>query len=407
MKNRLANRAAALGESITQAITNRSRELVAQGVEVINLGIGQPDFPTPDPVADAGKKAIDENDTGYTAAGGTNELKDAVINRFALDSGVVYSRDEVIASTGARQVLFNLFQVILNPGDEVVVPVPCWVAYLNQIRFAAGTPVPWPFDPEKPFRPDFKHLPQLLSKKTRAVLINTPTNPTGVVWTRDELLTLCRICLGSGILLVVDEVYSRFIFDNAIHHFPPAFSQAVKENCVVVNAVSKNYAMTGWRLGYGAGPAHIMSAMLKAQSLNTGCPSSISQRAAIHALNGPQACCFEMASRFQARKEVIVQALEQIPNIRFAVPRGAFYVFCDFSAYLPGKYRAKRLETATDLCLLFLEQAHVASFPGEAFGTGEHIRFSFAVSRKKIETALNKIMSVLSQISDHGPTWSA
>ena len=374
---------AMLGDSITQAITNRSRVLAAQGIEVINLGIGQPDFPTPKPVSNAGIKAIEDNDTGYTAAGGTNELKDAIISRFALDTGVVYNRDEVIASVGARQVLFNLFLSILNPGDEVVVPVPCWVAYLNQIRCAGGTPVPWAFDSEKSFRPDHKMLPGLFSKQTRAVLINTPTNPTGVVWTKKELLELCRICIDSDILLVVDEVYSRFLFDKQVHFFPPAFSPTIKERCVMVNAVSKNYAMTGWRIGYGAGPSQIISTMLKVQALNTGNPCSISQKAAIQALTGPQEACSKMASRFQARKDVIEHELRQINGICFCSPKGTFYVFCNFNAYLPGQYRGKPLNTASDLCLLFLEQAHVASFPGEAFGTPEHIRFSFAVSRGK------------------------
>ncbi len=184
----------------------------------------------------------------------------------------------------------------------------------------------------------------------------------------------------------------------AVHFFPPAFSREVKENCVMVNAVSKNYAMTGWRLGYGAGPAHVISAMLRVQALNTGCPSTISQRAAIQALTGSQEYSFEMASRFQARKDVMEQGLGRIPGISFAAPQDAFYVFCNFSAYLPGQHRGKRVETATDLCLLFLEQAHVASFPGEAFGTPGHIRFSFAVSREKIKKALNKIATVLSEI---------
>jgi len=398
MKTLLSKRVKLIEPSVTQAITERSRELSAGGVDVINLGIGQPDFPTPDHIKFAGEQAIRENVTGYTAAGGSDEVRDAVIHRYLLDTGVTYARDEVIVSAGARQVLFNLFQSLIDPGDEVVVLVPCWVANFNQIRLPGGVPVYWHLTPEEGFRPDMAALAGLLTGKTKAVLINTPANPTGLVWTREELLGLSRLCHERGVLLVVDEVYSRFVYDRHIHCFPPAFSEAFKKNTVMVGAVSKNYAMTGWRIGYGVGPRDIVAGMLKVQSLSTACPCSISQKAAVAALTGPQEDSYLMAAVFQERKETLVRELSRIPHVTFTDPEGAFYVLCDFSAYLPGRFGKNVLESAVDLCMLFIEEAHVASFPGDSFGIGGHVRFSFAVGREKIGIAINRIIKVLSQI---------
>ncbi len=400
-----ARRLDVIEPSPTLAISAKAAELKKKGEDIVSFGAGEPDFETPTHIKEAAKKAIDKGQTRYTAVSGTVELKDAIITKFKRDNGLEYSRNQIIVGTGGKQVIYNFFLATLNPGDEVIIPAPYWVSYADIVRLAEGNAVIVPTSKEQDFRLSPEQLEKAITPKTKVVVINSPSNPTGSAYSKKELEALAAVILKHKIMVLSDDIYESIIFDGFQFSNIAMLSPELKELTFVTNGVSKAYSMTGWRIGYGAGPVDIIRNMDTIQSQSTSNPSSISQAAAEAALNGDQACVKVMADAFKKRRDLIVGLLNAIPGVEVNVPQGAFYVF----PYLSGVYETqgfKKLETSSTeksksklFCAQLLDKYKVAAVPGIAFGDDNALRLSYAMSEEDIKKGVARISEMVRDLS--------
>jgi aspartate aminotransferase len=383
----LANRVASLTPSSTLAITAKAKALKAEGHDVIGLGAGEPDFNTPQHIIDAASKAMEEGHTKYTPAGGLAELKKAILTKFENDQGLAYEPAEVIVCIGAKHALYTLFQVILNKDDEVIIPTPYWVSYPEQVKLAEGNPVIVESREENDFKLTPEELKKAITKKTKAVIINSPSNPTGSMYTKEELQALGEVCLANNVLIVSDEIYEKLVYSGNEHISIAQLSEALKENTIIINGVSKSHSMTGWRIGYAVGNKEIIKAMTNLASHSTSNPTSIAQYGAIAAYNGPQDAVSEMKDAFEERLKNVYEQLVSIPGFTCVKPKGAFYLF-------PNVQKAAELtgyKNVDDWVKALLEEEKVALVPGSGFGSPENVRLSYATSMELLQSALDRI----------------
>ncbi len=383
----LANRVKALTPSSTLAITAKAKELKEQGVDVIGLGAGEPDFNTPMHIIEAAYQSMTEGKTKYTPSAGLPLLKKAIIEKFKRDQELTYEPSEIIVGSGAKHVLYTLFQAILNDGDEVMIPTPYWVSYPEQVKLAGGVPVYIDGEESNQFKITPKQLQEALTEKTKAIIINSPSNPTGVLYTADELKEIGEVCTENNILIISDEIYEKLIYNDQKHVSVAQLSPELKEQTIVVNGVSKSHSMTGWRIGYAAGNAKIIKAMTNLASHSTSNPTTTAQYGAIAAYNGPQEPVEEMRLAFEKRLEVIYDQLVSIPGISCVKPQGAFYLF-------PNVKKAAELagfDNVDDFATALLTEANVAVIPGSGFGAADNIRLSYATSLELLQEAVKRI----------------
>ncbi|MDR2861794.1 MAG: pyridoxal phosphate-dependent aminotransferase [Syntrophobacterales bacterium] len=394
----LASRISLIKPSPTLAITAKANAMKAEGRDVIGFGAGEPDFDTPDNIKQAAIKAIQDGFTKYTPVGGTDELKDAIIEKFKTDNGLTYNRGEIVVSCGAKHSLYNLAQILFEEGDEVLIVSPYWVSYPDIVTLTGGTPVILTTKEEDGFklRPD--QLQAAINKKTKAIIFNSPSNPSGTMYTAEELKALCEIILKTGILVISDDIYEKIIYGDVPFFALPSICPEIKSQAVIVNGVSKAYAMTGWRIGYAAGPGEIIAAVSKIQSQNTSNPTSIAQKASVEAIRGDQSKVGEMVATFKERRDYIVRALNNIPDMSCLNPDGAFYVFPDFSRYYGRVYNGKEIKNSSDMSDFLLDEVNVAVVPGGEFGHDKNIRLSYATSMKNIEEGVRRIADALTRL---------
>jgi aspartate aminotransferase len=356
-----------------------------EGVDVVDFGAGEPDFPTPDNIKQAAIRALEQNFTKYTPAGGTAELKKAICERHTQDFGTAYTPAECLVTVGGKHIIFELMQALINPGDEVVIPVPYWVTYKDVVNYAGGKCVFVGTDESKGFTFTADMIEPHLTTRTKMVIINSPSNPSGAVLDREEFEKIYRLTSSRGIYLLTDECYCKFLYDS--EPFSIASLPGAKDTVLVAGSLSKTYAMTGWRIGYGLVPTPIVGAMMKLQSHSTSNPTSIAQKAAVEALRGPQDSVTTMLAEYRKRRDFVVRRLCQIPGVTCTDPRGAFYAYPNLSVVIGKNGIANTLILAERL----LAEAHVAVVPGEAFGTDHHVRISYATSVHELERGLARI----------------
>jgi aspartate aminotransferase len=381
----IAERISSISVSSTMKAAADAEKLRSQGVDVVDFSAGEPDFPTPDNIKQAAIRALNENFTKYTAAGGTMELKQAICERHKADFGTDYKPAECIVSVGGKHVIFNLTQSIINQGDEVVIPVPFWVTYKDVVNYAGGKCVFVSTEEDNGFTITAAMIEAVLTPKTRMVLINSPSNPSGAVLDRQEFEKILHMCAKRGIYLLTDECYCHFLYEGS--PFSIASIPGSKDTVLVAGTMSKTYAMTGWRVGFGLAPTPLIGAMMKLQSHSTSNPTSIAQKAAVEAMRGPQDSVQQMLAEYRKRRDFVVGRLRAIPGIRCAEPKGAFYAYPNIGAALGRNGMANTMQFAEQL----LAKAHVAVVPGEAFGTDQHVRISYATSMKELERGLDRI----------------
>jgi aspartate aminotransferase len=383
--NPIAERISSISVSSTMKVSAEAERLRGEGVDVVDFGAGEPDFPTPDNIKQAAVRALEQNFTKYTAAGGTAELKKAVCDRHALDFGTSYKPNECMITVGGKHVIFNLIQALINPGDEVVIPVPYWVTYQDVVNYAGGKCVFVNTDEAKGFTLTAAMLEPHLTDRTKLVIINSPSNPSGAVVGREEFEKIFQLTSARGIYMMTDECYCKFLYDS--EPFSIASLPGAKDTVLVAGSLSKTYAMTGWRIGFGLVPPSIVQAMTKLQSHSTSNPCSISQKAAVEALRGPQESVGIMLAEYRKRRDFVVSRLRAIPGVLCNEPQGAFYVYPNVGVAIGKSGIANTLQFSERL----LADAHVAVVPGEAFGTDRHIRISYATSIKELERGLERI----------------
>ncbi|MFC7060423.1 pyridoxal phosphate-dependent aminotransferase [Halobacillus seohaensis] len=383
----LAQRVQSLTPSSTLAITAKAKALKAEGHDVIGLGAGEPDFNTPNHIIEAAKRSMDEGLTKYTPSGGIPALKSAIIDKMQKDQNLTYNQDQVIVTTGAKHALFTLFQVLLNKKDEVIVPAPYWVSYPEQIKLAEGNPIVVQTKEEQQFKLTPEQLEQSITERTKAVIINSPSNPTGMMYSKEELQAIGEICLKHDILIVSDEIYEKLIYTEEKHISIAQLSDSLFNQTIIINGVSKSHSMTGWRIGYALGQAKIIKAMTNLASHSTSNPTSISQYGALAAYNGSDQDIEEMRSAFSDRLEKLYSWIVDIPGIHCEKPKGAFYLF-------PNVKQAAALcgyDQVDDWVTALLDEEKVALVPGSGFGSPENVRLSYATSLDQLEEAANRI----------------
>ncbi|HEX9985030.1 MAG TPA: pyridoxal phosphate-dependent aminotransferase [Thermoanaerobaculia bacterium] len=384
----------AVTESPTLAVLNRATALIQRGVDVVDFGPGEPDFATPRAVAEAGKRAIDRGFTKYTNASGTKALRDAIAGRYNRRYATSLGADHVIAGNGGKQELFNLMMALIGDGDEVIVPAPYWVSFPDQVIFAGGRPIFATLDPDNGFRPRLSDIEPLLTSRTRGLILNSPCNPTGAVITETELAKIVEWCAAHELFLVFDETYELFVYRGARHASAMKYFEQYPETVVVVNSMSKTFAMTGWRLGYAVAHPEIVKALGKIQGHSTSNPSSIAQAAAIEALNGVDEDVQRMYDAYCERREWLVPELNDVPGVCCTDPDGAFYVFPDVSAFF-GK---AGITDSQSFANYLLDEAAVAVVPGAAFGADEYVRISYATSMERLREGLARIRAALARL---------
>lgn len=395
---KLADRVNKIQPSPTLAIDAKAKALKAQGVDIVGFGAGEPDFDTPLNIKEAAKKSIDAGFTKYTPVGGTDELKDAIIAKMKNDHGLEYTRDEISVACGAKHSLYNISQALIEEGDEVIIPAPYWVSYPDQVVLAGGTPVFIESDEATGFKINPEQLEKAVTKRTKALIINSPCNPTGASYTADELKAIGQVCLKHDFLIISDDIYERLLYDGLKFSEIAQVVPELKPRTIVVNGVSKTYAMTGWRIGYACGPRELMGAMTKMQSQSTSNPTSIAQKAAVEALRGPQDAVASMAVEFEKRRTYIVERLNAMPGVTCFRSTGAFYVFPNFSAVYGKSFNGKLIGNSTELAAYLLEDAKVAIVPGVAFGADKYARLSYAVSMENIRKGMDRIEAALKNL---------
>jgi len=395
---KLASRIALIKPSPTLTIQAKANALKAAGRDIIGFGAGEPDFDTPLNIKEAAIRAIHAGFTKYTPVGGTDELKDAVIAKFQRDNQLTYRRSEIVISCGAKHSLFNVAQVLFEEGDEVLIPSPYWVSYTDIVYLTGAKPVVIKTNIGDGFKLQPSQLEASITPRTRAIIISYPSNPAGVFYNRKELEELAAVILRKGIMIISDDIYEKIIYDDQPFFTLASLSDELKRISIVINGVSKSYSMTGWRIGYAAGSEEIVSAMTKYQSQNTSNPTSIAQKAAVEALNGPQEGVGVMAREFQKRRDLIIERLTAIPGITCLKPQGAFYVFPDVGSYYGRSFEEKVIRNSAEMATYLLDEANVALVPGGDFGHDDHIRISYATSMEQIEKGVERIRLALMKL---------
>jgi len=394
----LSSRARSLKPSPTLAINAKAKAMQAQGIHVISFGAGEPDFDTPENIKRAAVKAIEEGFTKYTPVGGIDELKDAIIQKFQRDNQLTYKRSQILVSCGGKHSFYNLAQALFDQGDEVIIPAPYWVSYPPMVELADATPVIVKTKEENGFRLTPEDLKKAITPKTKALILNSPSNPTGGAYPKEDLEKIAEIVLSKHLFVISDEIYEKIVYDDFKFVSIASLSEEVKSRTIIVHGVAKTYAMTGWRIGYTAGPEEIISAMNNIQSQSTSNPTSIAQKASVEALMGPQEDVKKMVKAFNERRNYIVDRLNKIKGVTCFKPLGAFYVFPNFSSYYGRSYQGKRISNSTELADYFLDVAKVAVVPGVEFGDDAFERLSFATSLENIKEGLDRIEEALKNL---------
>jgi aspartate aminotransferase len=394
----IAERTKLIKPSVTLAIAAKAGKLRSEGIDVVNFSAGEPDFDTPEHIKAAAVEALRKGMTKYTDVKGIEPLRAAIVHKYEREHGLSYRKEDVLVSCGAKHSVYNVLQAIVNPGDEILIPAPYWVSYSDMTLLAGGVPKLIPTNETTGFRITAEQLEAALTAKTRVFVLNSPCNPTGASYDKDELLAIARVLEKHNCLIISDDIYEKIVYDNFRVHNLVALSPGVRDRTIIVNGVSKTYAMTGWRIGYAIGPADIISAAAKIQSQSTSNPTSIAQAAALEAISGPQIEVDRMVREFKQRRDVIVDKLNALPGIHCVKPQGAFYVFPNVSSLLGRTANGKKLASPCDFADYLLEEAKVAVVPGEDFGSQEHIRFSYATALEDIEKGCKRIAAALDKL---------
>ena len=395
----IAKRALAIKPSPTLATAAKAKAMKAQGFDVVDFGVGEPDFDTPDNVKEAAIKAIRSGFTKYTPASGTDELKEAVIEKLRKDNGLEYERSQIIISCGAKHSLYNIAEALFDPGDEVIIPSPYWVSYPDQVLLNDAKPVIVKTTEKEGFKLSAKKLDKAITKKTKALILNSPSNPTGLAYDTKTLEEIAAIAVKRKIHVISDEIYEKLIYDGFRHVSIASLGPEIKNLTIVVNGVSKSHAMTGWRIGYAAGPKDVITAMANIQSQSTSNPTSISQKAAVEALRGPQDFIGTMNVEFDKRRRYMVDRLNKIKGVSCLMPVGAFYAFPRLSAFFGKRTMSGTvIRNSADLSVYLLEDAKVALVSGDAFGAKDHIRLSYATSMENIVKGVDRIEEALHRL---------
>ncbi|WP_404371927.1 pyridoxal phosphate-dependent aminotransferase [Kytococcus sedentarius] len=398
---RVSRRIGAIAESATLAVTAKAKELKAQGRPVIGFGAGEPDFPTPDHVVEAAAAAChDPANHRYTAAGGLPELKQAIIEATARHSGLELTPQQVLVTNGGKQAVYNTFAALIDPGDEVLLPAPYWTTYPESIALAGGTPVEVFADETQEYKVTVEQLEAARTERTKALVFVSPSNPTGAVFTREEMEAIGRWALEHGIWVVTDEIYEHLVYGDAAFHSMPVVVPELTDTCVVLNGVAKTYAMTGWRVGWMAGPADVIKAATNLQSHATSNVANVSQRAAIAALNGGLEDVHRMGEAFDRRRRTMVEMLNEIDGVECPMPEGAFYAYPSVKGVLGKEIRGQRPLTSLELAELILTEAEVAVVPGEAFGPSGYLRLSYALGDEDLVEGVSRLQKLLGEATD-------
>lgn len=397
---RISQRCQRVTGSLTLAIDAKAKEMKQKGIDVVGFGAGEPDFDTPEHIRKAAKDALDLGKTRYTPAAGMPELRQAICDKLKRDNGLDYVPQQIVVSNGAKHSLFNSFQALLEEGDEVIVPGPYWVSYPEIVRMAGGVPVIVEGREENNFKPTIDDFRAAVTDKTRAVVINSPNNPNGFVFTREELQAIGDLAIEKDLSIVSDEIYEFLVYDGAEHISIASLSPEIKERTIVINGMSKAYAMTGWRIGYTASPLNAAKAMTNFQSHSTSCPNSIAQYAALTALSGPDDQLKSMVAEFDRRRRRIVELINEIPGLSCKPPKGAFYVMMNISGVFGKRYNGAPIVDSMSFTQLLLDNSHVAVVPGAGFGADAYVRLSYATSMENIEKGLARIKEFVGKLTD-------
>ncbi len=394
----ISDRVQSLSPSQTLAMSQKSNELKAQGIDVINLSVGEPDFNTPDHIKEAAKRAIDENFSFYTPVPGYMSLRKAIVKKLKDENGLDYAPEQIVVSGGAKQSLCNVILSVVNPGDEVIIPTPAWVSYVEMVKLAEGNNVLVPATIEQDFKITPQQLEAAITPKSRLIILCSPSNPTGSVYTRDELQALVDVLAKyPDIMVLADEIYEHINFTGSFTSL--ASFPEIADRVIIVNGVSKAYAMTGWRIGFIAAPLWVAKATNKLQSQYTSGASSIAQKAAEEAYNGSQECVEEMRKAFERRRNLVVSLAKQIPGLKVNEPQGAFYLFPEVSSFFGKSYNGHVINNDADLAMYLLEEGHVATVSGDAFCCPGYIRLSYATSDDNIREALDRMAKALAKLA--------
>ena len=395
--NEVSQRIKNLAESATLAMSQKSQELKAQGVDVINMSVGEPDFFTPEHIKEAAKKAVDDNFSFYTPVPGYLSLRQAISAKLKRENGLDYAPDQIVVGNGAKQELCNVVLALINKGDEVIIPTPAWVSYMEMVKLAEGVVVELFADHKQNFKITPEQLEAAITDRTRLIMLCSPSNPTGAVYSKQELEALADVLAKhENVMILADEIYEHINYVGEVNSI--AQFESVRDRCVIINGVSKAYAMTGWRIGFVAGPKWVIKAVSKLQGQYTSGCSSIAQKAAEAAFAGPQECVEEMRQAFERRRDLIIELMSEIPGITLTKPDGAFYVLPEVSAYFGKRFGDKVINNDLDLALYLLEEGHVSGVSGAAFCAPGYIRFSYATSDENIRKAVARIKDALAKL---------
>ncbi len=395
---RLAERTKAIKPSPTLAMNAKAKALEAAGEDITNFGVGEPDFDTPENIKDAAIRALRDGFTKYTAVGGIDELKNAIIDKFKRDNNLHYEKSEILVSCGAKHSLYNIAEALFGPGDEVIIPAPYWVTYPDQVLLNDATPVIVQTDENKAFMIEPDLLKEKLTTKTKALILNSPSNPTGLAYDRDTLEKIAALAIEHDFYILSDEIYEKLVYDGFKHISIASLGEEIKERTIVVNGLSKSHSMTGWRLGFTAGPVDITKAMTNIQSQSTSNATSFVQKAAVEALTGPQDFIDKMLSEFDTRRKYMVERLNAMDSVSCMTPVGAFYAFPNISAHFGREINGTPINNSLELSTYLLEHAKVALVPGSAFGDDRYIRLSYATSMDNIKKGLDRIEDALGKL---------
>lgn len=398
MSLELSKKAAAVKPSSTLAITAKAKELRAQGKDVVGFGAGEPDFNTPDNICEAAIAAIHEGFTKYTPASGTNDLKEAISKKFKEFNGLDYAPDQIVISNGGKHSLTNIFTALLNPGDEVIIPAPFWLSYPEIVKLAGGVPVTVNTTKEQGYKLTADALKAAVTDKTKAVVINTPNNPTGMLYTEQELRAIAEVVLAGEFYVVADEMYENLVYGEQKHVSIASFGKEIYDRTITCSGLAKSYAMTGWRIGYTGSSKELAKMMGSVQSHQTSNPNSIAQKAAVEALNGPQDSVAVMHAEFDKRRRYMYERICKMPYISTIEPMGAFYEFVDVSGVLGKSYHDQVIPDTTKMAEILIEEYNVAVVPCADFGFADHIRLSYAISIEQIEKGLDRIETFLKEL---------